>query len=329
MKFNYPIKYALYPIYDFQEDEENLTCYIACKCYLIESITSYNKYGEEIKYYNIIFLYKNTDKGWIRVEPEISSYNRDKIIVKEIYDTFEEAKDAAKKNNEELKIEKNAEIKNMYNKYNINLEDYDLCKREQEIFKKRIDNYYNIQEILEEYTKSLKQSTSSNKCIIIQDFKTDNPLVKQDNNIDLYEYLRIFYFLFNNGTSPLKVFHVSEKNMESMMQEITKLNNIEQPNEKYKLLIKKWLNLYTNQPLIQSNPNDTENFIVKNQNNLQVYTLNNETLQKYEGQKNIKDETNPEEIIFTTETFEDILQSYPPYYNIEGKETKILKKKKF
>ena len=108
MKYNYPVKYAIMPIYEqvgwmsgLHELERSYEVVgnIVSKCYVVSKKISYLEDGSEEKEFEVVFPYRKTDYrrtyDWERVYPEFS-FGRNCInsnIVRELYDNFEKDRD--------------------------------------------------------------------------------------------------------------------------------------------------------------------------------------------------------------------------------------------
>ena len=116
MKNNYPIKYAVMPIIEQTgwtpglhelEREYGIVCYIVSKCYVVGREEKYNRYGNTICEYKVVFSYgKDNQYGDLsRVEPEFCLMNgrcNNSTNVDKVFDSFEEAKEETEKKNKEI-----------------------------------------------------------------------------------------------------------------------------------------------------------------------------------------------------------------------------------
>jgi hypothetical protein len=115
MKFNYPIKYAAMPIIEQAgwcngmhelEREYDVVCYIVSKCYLISTLTKYREDGSVIKEHEVVFPYQLSqfDK-WENVVPTFDLiYGRcnNSNKVDGVFDTYEEALNCVSTKNNNL-----------------------------------------------------------------------------------------------------------------------------------------------------------------------------------------------------------------------------------
>ena len=115
MKVNYPIKYATMPIIEqvgwvpgFHEMERDydVVCYIVSKCYLISDLTKYKENGAAIREYEVVFPYQPSEfSRWKRVTPEynlIHGHSTNSNKVDKVFDSYEEALIYATEKNEKL-----------------------------------------------------------------------------------------------------------------------------------------------------------------------------------------------------------------------------------
>lgn len=116
MKNNYPIKYAVMPIIEQTgwypglhelEREYGIVCYIVSKCYVVGREEKYNRYGNTLCEYKVVFSYgKDNQYGDLsRVEPEFCLMNgrcNNSTNVDKVFDSFEEAKEETEKKNKEI-----------------------------------------------------------------------------------------------------------------------------------------------------------------------------------------------------------------------------------
>lgn len=116
MKNNYPIKYAVMPVIEQTgwypglhelEREYGIVCYIVSKCYVVGREEKYNRYGNTICEYKVVFSYgKDNQYGDLsRVEPEFCLMNgrcNNSTNVDKVFDSFEEAKEETEKKNKEI-----------------------------------------------------------------------------------------------------------------------------------------------------------------------------------------------------------------------------------
>lgn len=106
---NYPIKYAVMPIYrppgawrsgvfHYERNYNEIVCNIVSKCYVIREIKTYNGDGTDVQTFEVVFPFRNymlNNDHWDY--NEIPNYNFSRecnngIIVENIFDNYEEAK---------------------------------------------------------------------------------------------------------------------------------------------------------------------------------------------------------------------------------------------
>lgn len=115
MKINYPVKYTAMPIIEqvgwnngLNELERNydVVCYIVSKCYLLSDLTRYKEDGQSVREYEVVFPYQlGNYNNWERTIPLFNLYSGNNINsnrVNFVFDSYEEALKYATKKNEEL-----------------------------------------------------------------------------------------------------------------------------------------------------------------------------------------------------------------------------------
>jgi len=96
-----------YPGLHELEREYGIVCYIVSKCYVVGREEKYNRYGNTICEYKVVFSYgKDNQYGDLsRVEPEFCLMNgrcNNSTNVDKVFDSFEEAKEETEKKNKEI-----------------------------------------------------------------------------------------------------------------------------------------------------------------------------------------------------------------------------------
>lgn len=111
MKLNYPIVYALMPIFEPSgwvhglnelERQYNVTCYIISKCFLISEKTIYQEDGKKKLTYEVVFPYQKSHSTWVYNVPTynlIHGHCTNSEYVDAIFDSYDDA--------EQYKDEKN------------------------------------------------------------------------------------------------------------------------------------------------------------------------------------------------------------------------------
>ena len=114
MKINYPVKYAAMPIIEQVgwshglhelEREYGVVCYIVSKCYLIGDLTRYKENGNVVKEYEVVFPYQPGEfDRWKRFNPSYNIYGQstNSNKVDKVFDSYEEALNDATDKNEKL-----------------------------------------------------------------------------------------------------------------------------------------------------------------------------------------------------------------------------------
>ena len=200
MKNNYPIKYAVMPIIEQTgwypglhelEREYGVVCYIVSKCYVVGREEKYNRNGNTLCNYKVVFPYKkdNLHRYLLRVEP---SYNCDgkcsnSITVDKVFDSFEEAKEEAKKKNEEIVKRK---ISFLHCDDNF-LQNVSLLRKEQE---EKINKYRKIERLMEKNSSDL----------VVNDIVKEQSVIIERNNsykkkdCSLYDMIRLYNNVYSN-----------------------------------------------------------------------------------------------------------------------------------
>lgn len=115
MKVNYPIKYAAMPIIEpvgwshglhELEREYDVVCYVVSKCYLISDLTKYLENGSVIKEYEVVFPYQPAEfDRWQRVTPRYNlmhGYSINSNKVDTVFDSYDDALIYVTEKNEQL-----------------------------------------------------------------------------------------------------------------------------------------------------------------------------------------------------------------------------------
>lgn len=104
MRNNYPVKYAVMPIKNC--DEETMIN-IVSKCYLLSEEKRYDKDGKYKIMYDVFFPYQLDARCWKRVEPTFNIYSykcANALEVDAIFDSYESASELAHLKNNEILI---------------------------------------------------------------------------------------------------------------------------------------------------------------------------------------------------------------------------------
>lgn len=117
MKNDYPIKYAVMPIErKLRGDSRQVVVNIVSKCYVINEVKKHRSNGSSKMYYEVVFPYERMRdirirdikyEEWVRIEPsyDFSGQCCNSILVHNLFDTYDEALDYVSKSNEEVLIE--------------------------------------------------------------------------------------------------------------------------------------------------------------------------------------------------------------------------------
>ena len=195
MKNNYPIKYAVMPIIEQTgwypglhelEREYGIVCYIVSKCYVVGREEKYNRYGNIICEYKVVFSYeKDNQYGDLsRVEPEFCLMNgrcNNSTNVDKVFDSFEEAKEETEKKNKEILSKELSYIRvddNFHQNVSLTRE-----KREEVV------NYYQkIENMIEENSTDLVVNDKVKEQSVI--FERNNSW--KEKEYSLYDMIRLY-----------------------------------------------------------------------------------------------------------------------------------------
>lgn len=278
MKFNYPIKYAVMPIFEqvgwTHEFEKvfDVACYIVSKCYLISEKTKYKENGTSEKEYEIVFPYqKKKYHCFERVFP-LFDFNNSCInskIVENIFDNYDEALESATKKNQ--KICKKALL-------------YLSCD-EKKYFDELLSKYEEIQRKIIEGTSDMEISKVKElKDVIIG---TENKIIPAN----LYQYLNCCSCL------NVAVYSVSLEEYEQLITSIEKNEEIDFSSLKSTLILyhdKKLKNYF---------------FVIDESGKVLYYIDEWGNLNENSNERQIEI-IGDEMKLFVTETLEDILLSF-------------------
>lgn len=216
MKYNYPVKYALMPIYEqvgwmsgLHELERSyeVVGYIVSKCYVVSKKVSYLEYGSKKREFEVVFPYQKTDymriHDWNRVYPEFN-FNGHCInsnIVGKLYDDFNDAKEVAEKLNRDI-LSYNLGMISFRNK-----ESRENAKNEHE---ERMTRFKCLERKIEEETTSMKvNNKQKGESIIVMFDDVDKVLP-----IQIYSFINIY------GNESFHVCNVSSEEYEKMIYQI-------------------------------------------------------------------------------------------------------------
>lgn len=193
MKNNYPIKYAVMPIYEHSgyavglyklEHTYDISLYIVSKCYLIEESVCYQENGEKKSEYKIVYPYENDDNSYslARCEPEFGYNNQPTncFVVDNVFDDFDSCFTETERLNKEIFYKK---IGNMPF-----TEDF---SKKVELFKEK----YNKK--IQEYRKLEKRiEDSSSDLVVGNNYKKQNIVVCSEDKqfisrMSLYGFINL------------------------------------------------------------------------------------------------------------------------------------------
>ena len=303
MKINYPIKYAAMPIIEQVgwihglnelERDCDVVCYIVSKCYLLSDSTKYMGNGRNVKEYEVVFPYQSNGYGKIvRTIPKfnlISYVCTNSTKTDGVFDTYEEAIAHATKKNEKL-------CENTWIWLPYSSDFLEKVHEKKEEFSVRLAKYKKLERQMLLHTKDLEVNKKSVLNEVIS-FKNGKIKVLSCN---LYEAIRLFRdrgFVF---------FSVDQEEYKKLL-ELSRLENAIDP-----CFIKKMKCLLMHEE-------KSSDVCILNQNGEKKYYLDeNEVLHYcndstfFEFQKD--DETTC--VLYTTETFEDIINSYKRHQIID------------
>lgn len=307
MKYNYPVKYAIMPIYEQvgwspglheMERSYEVVGNIISKCYVISEKVSYVEDGSEVKEFEVVFPYRKTDYrkmyDWERVYPEFS-YNRNCINsnkVSEIYDNFDDAKGVVEKLNRDILS------------YNLGVISFSDKERRENIKKEhegRMTRFKYLERKIDEETTSMKVNNKSKEQSVIVVF----------NDCDKILSMSIYSFINLYRNEAFYACNVSSDEYENMIFQIEKKGFL---SERYDTVD------YSYNQFRYLLFNDKESGIIRisncdSENTCGSYYLKNGMLyyssDMYPLDKDIEFIRSLHGIkVYTTENYEDIINSY-------------------
>ena len=278
MKYNYPIKYAIMPIkseptYGNNYESETL-CYIITKCYLLKEYIKYDSEGFGNKTYEVQFPYRKEEYGWKRIVP----YTGESYLVDKVYDSLEDAC-------HDTKI-----------KYNELIDDQIFYTKEQvEEYGKKLqeamDEYSELEKLINENTKDLivgNKPKSQKFTSLYLSGESDN---SRKGRFEIGSYTIYDLFRGYDSINDYIVYSVSE----------------EEYNE-YKKLPFYDYQRFTHTPLLSHKGHSSVVTVLNGDESIHLACTDGEIkpVNPEEGLSFDK----PNLIIFTMETYEDIVNSY-------------------
>lgn len=303
MKNNYPIGYALMPIKEQVgwniglnelERDYDIVGYIVSKCYQITDNINYKRNGKQEQIYKVVFIFQqDSDGNYVRVEP---SYNlvhgkcTNDTEVTQVFKTYQEAVEEAKIQNEKI-LRKKITLAPYNNNYN---EVISTIKNEHD---RKLQQYHALEQEFEKKSSDL---------VVDKKFKEQRVIVVTDGEIkekdfSLYDLIRLF------STEEFKAFHVNLDEYKQIKELINKKGELP-----------KGLN---NRILLESTKNSRIITIndYNSESEIGSFYLQDEGMFYDEKllvpQKNNDDDNNYNYMkVYTLETYEDIINSYIPYF---------------
>lgn len=319
MKINYPIKYAVMPIIEQigwsnglheLEREYDVVCYIVSKCYLISDLTKYKEDGHSIKEYEVVFPYQPSEFSmWKRNIPEynlIHGYCINSNKVDAVYDSYEEALKYATTKNEKI-------CKNAWISLPITKDIVEKIQEKKDEFDAKLTEYKMLEQQILLNTSDIEPSKTKELNDVVKITKNTKRIL----SCNIYEALQLYSF------DKFVVYNISQEQYNNLIKMISeeKIDNIESIIRNVQRL------------LIHKTKDDFIKLAIEEecgahyiQNDNIKYDCNLDKVTK-ETFKDIDEDTL---IFYTTETMEDILNSYRKHPVVELKKIQgpELKKRK-
>lgn len=299
MKINYPIKYAAMPIIEEVgrtfglhelEREYGVVLYIVSKCYLIKNTTTYKENGSSVKEYEVVFPYQPFEYGWEKNLPRYSIYGNciNSTMVDLVFDSYEEALNYVDIKNRDLCDD------------NIRYISIEKAKMYEEEFITKLSKYQILEQQILNYTSDLK---------IGENQKLNNVVQVRNNNIKILK--DSIYYLLNilNGYK-FVVYSISNEQYADLLnynslEKIDYINNL-RGKVKGLLIRKKQDDFIKLSPLSEGG----------------TYYINDDSIcfddkiekVSIDDFEQIDDDTL---VFYTTETLEDLFNSYKKYPEID------------
>ena len=296
MKNNYAIKYAVMPIIEQTgwypglhelEREYGIVCYIVSKCYVVGREEKYNRYGNTICEYKVVFSYgKDNQYGDLsRVEPEFCLMNgrcNNSTNVDKVFDSFEEAKEETEKKNKEI-LSKELSYIRVDDNFHQNVS---LVREKRE----EVVNYYQkIENMIEENSTDLVVNDKVKEQSVI--FERNNSYKKKDYS--LYDIIRLYsdedFIAYNVSLDDFKKIEEQLKNGQEVDIEGIKRNR-----------------------LLTSYSDDKKVFVISN-NSIEksCFYIENGSLYYYDRINYFLNAISRDSlVIYTIETYDDVINSY-------------------
>ena len=299
MKNNYPIKYSVIGIYDEinrNTNEPEQITYIASKCYVVEENIIHNENGTKKKTYGVYFPFvlSNASFSFVRTV----GYEK----VDDVYDSFEEALEVAKSKNDEFILDKIAFLP-----FDEHFEtNYEKITKKANMY---IEKYKKLEKIIEENTDDMIVGLEPKEQSIV--YVTDK--VEKVVDLSLYKILELC------NDCNLVVYSLSDDEYTALKEDINEDLSLKEYNKKCLIQYDPNIKLFK-----INNYDDKENSsFILDENLRPKREITDEMIQEYFNNK-------PDAIIYTTETYEDVISSYiiekHNYYDNDNEKTPINKK---
>lgn len=322
MKINYPIKYTAMPIRIDEADNWNNKLknevnydglyYIVSRCYLLNESINYNSNGKSFKTYEVVYPYQFYEFNKFKhVTPEDNFYNNcftNSKKVSAVFDSYEEAFEYATELNEE-------EIK----KYSSLLPFEEFLKQNDKMksaFYSTLEEYKLLENQILYYTNNLENMKRK---------ELDDIIVKRNKGIEILP-INLYFAIENVNNRNFVAYTITQEQFYKLKELICKEDKIESLN---KIIDKKDCLL-----IHDGKKNITR---IASQNTDGVYYIDEYQSLHYGDEyseiteEELKNIGKNVDIIYTTENFEDVINSYKEYKEIDFSKIQgpVLKKRKF
>lgn len=303
MKINYPIKYAAMPIIEQVgwvhglnelERDYGVVCYIVSKCYLLNDSTKYMANGKSVKEYEVVFPYQSSINGkWEKTIPTFNLFNyvcTNSNKTDGVFDTYEEALVHATEKNEKL-------CKKTWMWLPCSSDLLEKIHEKKEEFSGRLAKYKKLERQMLLYTKDMEVNK---KTMLNEVIGFENNKVKV-LSCNLYEAIHMFR---NTG---FVVFSVTQEQYEKLL-EIARLKSVDDIRF-----------IGPTKCLLMHEETGSEVYVI-NQNAEGIYYLDENESLHYQDKSTLPEFKSIDEntyVLYTTETFEDIINSYKSHKGID------------
>lgn len=290
MKKNYPIRYAVMALYEPTrlvyenkrfEKEYNVVAHIVSKCFVIQTIENNFENGTKKVQHRVVFPYQRANSEcdiWEISEPRFNSYKQctNSVTVDKVFDNYQDAlEDASRKNDEILS-------RNISYLSNQTTEEVKKVELEHE---QRIKKYKVLEKEIRKNTIDLK---------IKQNIKEQSIIINLDDQVKTFS-MSIYDFIKKFSNDEFCVYSVSEEEYEDIK------NKIKADSE--------FIPKVSTSPLLISEFKDPVVKIIKpNSQNESHYYIKDEKL--FHSNEKIECTSLPKTIVYTTENYTDIINSY-------------------